>query len=160
MKKEDGSDYKEYSLKCMWNSTAKTLQEIYYLKKFNRKIDPFQGVEFKSARDARNAKRRELQKFSEKRKRSSTALSLKHIHDIIDKLDEQTPDGLQKIFYYLASVELAWRDGEDATCWTEYFKFETSEEGKKTGRLEYNPIFTKICQVVDFKCSKSAILPS
>ncbi|CAH1108456.1 unnamed protein product [Psylliodes chrysocephalus] len=123
MKKEDGSDYKEYSLKCMWNATAKTLPEIY-LKQFNIKIDRFQGIEFKSARDARNAKRRELQKFSEKRKQSSTALSLKHIHDIIDKLDEQTPDSLQKIFYYLASVELAWRGGE-------YFKFETSEDVKE-----------------------------
>ncbi|CAH1114945.1 unnamed protein product [Psylliodes chrysocephalus] len=98
MKKEDGSDYKEYSLKYMWNSTAKTLQEIY-LKKFNMKIDLFQGIEFKSAPDAQNAKRRELQNFSEKRKQSSTALSLKHIHDIIDKLDEQTPDCLQKILF-------------------------------------------------------------
>ncbi|CAH1098673.1 unnamed protein product [Psylliodes chrysocephalus] len=76
-------------------------------------------------------------------RKGNKVLSLIHIHDIIDKLDDQTLDGLQKIFYYLASVELAWRGGEDATCLTEYFKFETSEDGKETGRLEYNPIVTQ-----------------
>jgi hypothetical protein len=65
MKRCNGEDYKEAVFKTMWNKTAKLMQDWYY-NKFSRVIDPFKDVEFKSARDARNTKRKILQKHVKK----------------------------------------------------------------------------------------------
>lgn len=60
MRQTDGSDYKEGTVKTIWNNTAKLLQKKYY-DEFNRIIDPFKDVVFQSARNAKNTKRRQLQ---------------------------------------------------------------------------------------------------
>ncbi|KAJ3648545.1 hypothetical protein Zmor_020340 [Zophobas morio] len=59
---------------------------------------------------------------------------------------EENPDGLQKKFFFLASYELAWRGGEATNCLIKHFKYETDNNGKRTGRIEYNPIFSKTAQ--------------
>ena len=69
--------------------------------------------------------------------------------------DEETPDDLQKKFYLIASVELAWRGGEGAMCSIKYFKEETNSDGIQTGRIEYNPVFTKTTQGGTSKCADS-----
>lgn len=145
MRRKDGTNYKESVVKVLWNSTVKQLQEHFY-KRYNRKFDPFSDVEFANARAARNAKRRQLQRDPFKRKVSASALSSDELQKIIELCDENTPEGLQKKLFYVASYELAWRGGEGASACIEYFIEETDNQGHITGRIEYNPVFSKTCQ--------------
>ena len=145
MKRKDGSDYKEGVVKTIWNVNAKLLQEQYF-KNHNRKIDPFKDLAFEGARKARSTKRKQLQLIPEKRKASSAALTRDEILKIIQNFDENTPDGLQKKFYQIAAVELAWRGNEAASCVVNFFKKELNNYGLPTGRLEYNTIFGKTAQ--------------
>jgi integrase len=154
MCKQNKEQYKESTVKTIWNITAKYLQEYYY-NTFNLVIDPFKDIEFKQSRDARNAKRRVLQAIPSKRKSSAVALNEEEIYKIIDLHDENSPSGLQKKFFHLASYELAWRGGEAKRCLTHYFKEECRNDGSLSGRIEYNPIFTKTTQGGSNKCAES-----
>ena len=84
-KKKDGIAYKENVIKHMFNTTAKLVQEKYF-NEWNIKINPFTDPCFKAARDARDATRRKLQTLPEKR--------------MVRILNENTPDGLQKKFFF------------------------------------------------------------
>lgn len=145
MRKLDGSDYKEGVIKTIWNTTATLLQEKFY-NEFGRKFDPFKDVIFLSARKARDTKRKELQRLPEKQKVSSAAMTFEEHQAICKQWDENTPMGLQMKFYHIASVELAWRGGEASSCLIEYFHEEVNNEGSTTGRIKYNPMFSKTCQ--------------
>ncbi|KAJ8915443.1 hypothetical protein NQ315_003204 [Exocentrus adspersus] len=145
MKKRNGEDYKECVVKVMFNSTAKQLQKMFF-EKYNRKFDPFSDVEFMKARAARDAKRRKLQKDPSKRKLSASALSNEEYGKIIQTFDEDTPDGLQRMFFFVASHELAWRGGEGCEARICYFLEEKDNMGNYTGRIEYNPVFSKTTQ--------------
>ncbi|KAK0073741.1 hypothetical protein PV326_013110, partial [Microctonus aethiopoides] len=59
MKKKNGEDYKESSVKSLWNTTAQMLQEKYF-KDFGIKIDPFSDIVFSEARKAKDTKRKLL----------------------------------------------------------------------------------------------------
>ncbi|CAH1110394.1 unnamed protein product [Psylliodes chrysocephalus] len=48
MRKADGTDYKEGVVKTIWNLTAKRVQQKYF-KEFNRTIDPFKDIVFRTA---------------------------------------------------------------------------------------------------------------
>lgn len=85
MKKANGEDYKEKVVKTMWNQTAKMVQEKYY-NEFHREIDPFKSLIFQSARDARNAKRRQLQADPTKHVTSASALDKKDIDAMLKVL--------------------------------------------------------------------------
>ncbi|XP_031337211.1 uncharacterized protein LOC116174575 [Photinus pyralis] len=61
-------------------------------------------------------------------------------------LDEDTPDGLERKFYYIASYELAWRGGEAAVAEVNFFHDEVSNSSVWSGRIEYNPVFSKTAQ--------------
>lgn len=152
MKKSNGEDYKEYSLKTIWNVTAKQIQEKYY-SEYKISFNPFQDIEFKKGRDVRNAKRKELQRCVDKRKQSAAALEEEEYTRIIDSCDEKTPLGLQMKFFHISSYELAWRGGEGVNCLLHYFRKEINNAGEETGRLEYNPIFSKTCQGGNKKCT-------
>ncbi|KAJ3646848.1 hypothetical protein Zmor_024416 [Zophobas morio] len=145
MKKKDGTDYKENVIKHMFNTTAKLVQEKYF-NEWNIKINPFTDPCFKAARDARDATRRKLQTLPEKRTVNSAALTENEFLNMVQILNENTPDGLQKKFFLIASFELAWRGGEGASCFTYYFKPEIDNKGLTTGRIEYNPVFSKTAQ--------------
>jgi hypothetical protein len=145
MKRINGEDYKEAVVKLMWNSTAKQLQEMYF-KSFQIKFDPFADVEFACARAARDAKRRKLQEDPSKRKSSSIALTNQQLSRMAEVWDENTPTGLQRKFFLIAGYELAWRGGEGSTCCVHHFSEEKNNEGVSTGRVEYNPVFTKTTQ--------------
>ncbi|CAF4832920.1 unnamed protein product [Pieris macdunnoughi] len=146
MKKMDGEDYKESTIKTMWNQTAKLLQEKY-LNDFDIKINPFSDAAFKTARGARDAKRKALQSIPEKRRASAAALEEKDWDTMTTVWDEETPDGLQKKLFMIISVELAWRGGEGSMASIHHFKAEQRNDGETTGRIEYNPIFSKTTQV-------------
>lgn len=154
MRKSDGTDYKEGTLKLIWNKTAKMLQEIYFTQ-YNRKINPFCDMVFQSAVNARNAKRKELQSISSFRKISAVALTRPEIEKMAASQDEDTPDGLQRKFFHIAASELAWRGNEAVFCLTDYFHEEKQNDGSSTGRIEYNPIFTKTTQGGAHKTAES-----
>lgn len=145
MKRKNGEDYKEAVVKLMWNSTAKQIQEMYF-NQYKVKFDPFVDIEFSSARAARDAKRRKLQADPKKRKLSSAALTNEEISKMVEIWDENTPTGLQRKFFLIAGYELAWRGGEASKCRIHYFSEEKSNKGVSTGRVEYNPVFTKTTQ--------------
>ncbi|KAJ8977541.1 hypothetical protein NQ317_011232 [Molorchus minor] len=92
MKKMDGEDYKEGTIKTMWNQTAKSLQEKY-LNDFDIKINPFSDAAFKTARGARDAKRKALQSIPEKRRASAAALEEKDWDAMTTFKAEQRNDG-------------------------------------------------------------------
>lgn len=154
MRKTNGEDYKEYVVKTLWNSTAKMVQEKYFYE-FNVAFDPFKDLAFKEARDARDAKRKELQIIPEKRKLSSVALTKSDIMKMAKLWNENLPNEIQKKFYHIAAFEQAWRGGEAADCRVHYFKEEYDNHGCITGRMEYNPIFSKTCQGGSKKLSDS-----
>lgn len=134
MRKKDGTEYKESVVKTMWNIVAKKLQEMYHVQ-HNVSFDPFKDIVFKTARDARNAKRRILQQNPIKRKVSSSALSVEEHLKMVELWDENTPEGLQKKLYHIIAVELAWRGGEATFCLISYFKEEVDHEGTYTGKI-------------------------
>lgn len=154
MRKMDGQDYKESTVKTVWNTTSKILMEKFY-NEYGRKINPFDDVTYKEAREARNAKRKELQTIPEKRKQSSTSLCYNEFKKLVDTCDENTPDGLIKKVFYVFSYELAWRGGEATKCMHNFFKPEIDNIGNKTGRIEYNSIFSKTAQGGNKKCADS-----
>ncbi|KAG5884571.1 hypothetical protein JTB14_006596 [Gonioctena quinquepunctata] len=100
MRKKDGSEFKEATVKTMWNVSFKLLQEKYY-NDYNIMIDPFNNTVFKPARDARDAIRKKLQADPCKRKSSSVSLNLSEVNKIILLWDENTPEGLMRKFYIL-----------------------------------------------------------
>ncbi|KAJ9584639.1 hypothetical protein L9F63_021017 [Diploptera punctata] len=67
MRKINGEEYKEYSLKTMWNVTAKMIQEKYFIE-HQRDFNPFVDQEFNDARQARNAKRKNTSKHAREKK--------------------------------------------------------------------------------------------
>lgn len=157
MRKVNGEEYKESVIKTMWNVTAKLLQEKY-MKEHQRIIDIFISPIFQQARDARNAKRKILQAVPEKRAQSAAALKDSEIEAMINVWDENTPEGLQIKFFLIASIELAWRGGEGASCLVHYFQEERENDGNLTGRLIYNPIFTKTNQGGSHTCAQNKYL--
>lgn len=154
MKKQNGGDYKEAVVKTMWNVTAKLLQQKYF-KEFERNFDPFQSLKFKPARDARDTKRRALQVDPTKIKKSAIALEDSEVEKMHDVWSAQTPEGLQKKFFVIASIELAWRGGEGSTALINHFREETKNDGAPSGRIEYNPVFTKTTQGGNKKMAQS-----
>lgn len=154
MKKSNGEDYKEAVVKTMWNVTAKILRETYF-EKYNRSFNPFIDLEFKNARNAKNANRKRLQAIPEKRKQSSVAIEKEHLNEMMQVWDEETPEGLQRKFYHVAAFELAWRGGEAVKCKIDHFRFEKKTDGSLTNRIEYNPIFSKTRQGGENKLSDS-----
>lgn len=93
--KKDGTDYKEATLKTVWNTTAKLVQQLHF-KNFDRKINPFSDIEFKNAREARDSKRKTLQAIPKKRRVSAAAIEEDNYNNMINTWDENTPSGLQK----------------------------------------------------------------
>lgn len=156
MKKQNSEDYKENVIKLMWNSTAKQLQE-YYFTTYKIKFDPFKDIEFLEARAARDTKRRKLQMDVSKRKKSSSALSTADYSKMVHLWDEDTPEGLQKKFFFIVAHELAWRGGEGVNCCIHYF-IEEMDKGYSTGRIEYNPVFSKTTQGGSKKLADSKFL--
>uniref|UniRef100_A0A6P7GD95 Uncharacterized protein LOC114340821 n=1 Tax=Diabrotica virgifera virgifera TaxID=50390 RepID=A0A6P7GD95_DIAVI len=133
MRRKDGTTFKEATVKTMWNLTSKLLQEKYY-KEMKVIIDPFKSVVFQQARAARDSIRRKLQSDPCKRKQSSEALSAVEITKMINLWNEDTPEGLQRKFYHITAVELAWRGGEVAACLTDFFRIETNNDDSVTNR--------------------------
>ena len=152
MRKENGEDYKECFVKTIWNVTAKLIQEKYF-DEFHVTFNPFSDIQFKSARDARNAKRRILQKQPEKKKQSARALKMDEYNAMINSCDENTPEGLQVKIFHVVSLELAWRGNDRVKCLIHHFQDETNNDGNFSGRIVYNPIFTKTCQGGDQRCA-------
>ncbi|KAF5294889.1 hypothetical protein FQR65_LT10687 [Abscondita terminalis] len=87
-----------------------------------------------------------LQAYPEKRTSNATALSETEYLNMVVRLDENIPDGLQKKFFLISSYELAWRVEEDCNGLIYYFKQELDNSTIPTGRIEYKPVFGKTTQ--------------
>ncbi|KAK9882627.1 hypothetical protein WA026_022264 [Henosepilachna vigintioctopunctata] len=87
MKRADGTEYEEDTIRTIWNISAKLVQKKFY-EEFNRETNPFRGVIFEDARKARAAKRKKLQAIPEKRKTNSVALKAEEISKIISIFEE------------------------------------------------------------------------
>lgn len=92
MKRKNGQDYKDFTVKTIWNVTAKLLMEKYQ-KEYNIKFNPFTDTEFKISREAKSAKRKELQMDPLKRKESSKALKYEEFKLMVRNCNEECPDG-------------------------------------------------------------------
>ena len=106
VKKKNGQDYKGKVIKTIWNTVEKSLQEKYK-ENYNIVFNPFQDVDFASARKARDAKRKALQQQPEKRRASSSSLSSEELNKMADLWKEDTLVGFQRKFFHIASYELA-----------------------------------------------------
>ncbi|KAF5298595.1 hypothetical protein FQR65_LT09690 [Abscondita terminalis] len=102
----------------------------------------FMSAKLKGAK----AIRRHLKVIPETRKQTSVPLSAEDLNKILKQFDEDTPEGLQKLFYHIAAIELTWRGGEAANCMSEYFQEEINNDGSFSGRIQYNSIFSKTSQ--------------
>uniref|UniRef100_T1IRV3 DUF3504 domain-containing protein n=1 Tax=Strigamia maritima TaxID=126957 RepID=T1IRV3_STRMM len=141
MRKTDGTEYKETVIKVLWNTTAKLLQQ-YYFDNFNIIFNPFNDVEFKTARAARDAKRKKLLSDGTKRKLSlfTSSLSDRQEKAKLHKVyDENTPEGLLEKFYKVVAPELGWKNVEGSAAEITHFSREIDYKGNETGRIEYNP---------------------
>jgi hypothetical protein len=87
-----------------------------------------------------------LQADVSKRKVSSAALRNEEYLKMVKLWDEETPHGLQHKFFLIVARELAWRGNEAANCLVSFFREERNNFGDLTGRLKYNPIFSKTHQ--------------
>lgn len=123
MRKQNGEEYKEFTVKTIWNITAKLLMNKFFTE-YKIMFNPFTDIEFKTARDAKNAKRKLLQTDPAKRKESAVFLKYDEFHNMVRGCDEDTPDGLQRKVFFVFAFELAWRGGEGYKCLISYFKEE------------------------------------
>ncbi|KAJ8966840.1 hypothetical protein NQ317_003022 [Molorchus minor] len=139
---------REYTL----SAETSEAQLANIMKDYAYNMKKMDGEDYKEARDA---KRKALQSIPEKRRASAAALEEKDWDAMTTVWDEETPDGLQKKLFMIISVELAWRGGEGSMASIHHFKAEQRNDGETTGRIEYNPIFSKTTQGGDKKLSDS-----
>ena len=142
VRKEDGDNFKESSLKSIWNTIAKTIQEKIYDSQ-GRSINIFEDIAFRTARAARGAKRSELQKMPDKRPVSATPLTADEAKKMIGHWGIDTPEGLNKTLFHVGGFALGARGNEQAFWRVPFFEWETSNSGEKTGRLFYRPLSDK-----------------
>mmetsp|Transcript_12627 Transcript_12627/g.16962 ORF Transcript_12627/g.16962 Transcript_12627/m.16962 type:complete len:240 (+) Transcript_12627:85-804(+) len=127
VRKENGDDYKDMSLKNIWNNIAKQIEEKIFASQ-QREIDIFEGLPFLEARNARGAKRSVLQKDPTKRVVHATPVSSNEAKAML-VLGEQTPLRVSIAHYF------TWEPlrGGDAFFWfLTDFTWETSNKGGKS----------------------------
>jgi hypothetical protein len=133
-RKMDGFDFKDESLKSIWNSVAKQMMDQVYKAK-GRNVNIFRDPAFKEARDAKFVKRRELQKDPSKRKVSATPLTAEESREIIQLWGTDTPLGLNRTLFHLGGFALANRGGDQSSWKLEDFEKEVDNKGKLTGNF-------------------------
>jgi hypothetical protein len=131
-RKLDGTDYKDESLKSIWNSIAKQVMNQVY-KATGRSLNIFKDPAFQTARDSKFVKRRDLQKDPTKRKVSATPLTAEESMEIINIWGTDTPDGINRTLFHLGGFALANRGGDQGSWRLEDFEKEVDNKGKKTG---------------------------
>lgn len=125
----DGTLYKHDYLKLFWNTITENIKELYY-NKYGIILNPITQLAFEFPR--------KLKKSTDKRVLTNTeCLKINNL------FNEDTPDGLQAKFFYIAGLELGWRGEEAAKCGITHFNIELDSRGVETGRIAYNPVFSK-----------------
>jgi hypothetical protein len=134
VRKVDGSDFKDESLKSIWNSVAKQMMDQVF-NETGRNVNIFKDPAFKEARDAKFVKRRDLQKDPSKRKVSATPLTADESREIIALWGTDTPVGLNRTLFHLGGFTLANRGGDQSSWRLEDFEKEVDNKGKLTGNF-------------------------
>jgi hypothetical protein len=135
-RKLDGSDYKDESLKSIWNSIAKQMMNQVF-KATGRNVNIFRDPAFQEARDAKFVKRRDLQKDPSKRKVSATPLTAEESRAIMEVWGIDTPEGINRSLFHLGGFTLANRGNDQGSWKLEDFEKEEDNKGKKTGKFIY-----------------------
>lgn len=132
-------------LKGHWNLLVKkVILDVW--KSQQRHISIQDDPVFEQARKAKAVKRRQLQSDLTKHTINAVPFPPEEKRKIIDLHNEETPEGLLKKFFQYASFIFAWRGNEGAKSMITHYREEKDLRGIPTGRIEYNPIFTKTCQ--------------
>jgi hypothetical protein len=132
VRKLDGENFKDESLKAIFNSVAAQLNDKIFECQ-NRKINIFEDAAFKEARDGKTVKRRDLQKDPLKRKVSASALTAGEAEAMINCWGIDTPEGLNRTIFHLGGFVLANRGNDQASWFLEDFEKELDNKGKETG---------------------------
>jgi hypothetical protein len=133
-RKVNGEDFKDESLKSIWNSIAKQMMNQIYAAT-NRNVNIFKDPAFQSARDSKFVKRRDLQKDPSKRKVSATPLTAEESREILTLWGIDTPEGINRTLFHLGGFALANRGGDQGSWRLEDFQKEVDNKGKKTGNF-------------------------
>jgi hypothetical protein len=158
VRRKDGTDYKERVIKGLFNSLASNIIMKDVKRDQNRVISIFTDPSFEGARKARSAKRKELQKDPTRRTVNAAAIPQDDKMKMMQLYTDDTPDGLNRRYYQYASFIFQWRGGEGANSSIYHYKEEKDLRGVPTGRIEYNPIFSKTCQGGDKRLSDSKFI--
>jgi hypothetical protein len=132
MKTITGEEYKDESLKSVWNSVAKQIMDIVF-KTQKREINIFSDPVFQEARDSKFLKRQDLQRDPTKRKVSATPLTSEECQEMIEFWGIDSPNGMNRTLFHLGGFALANR-GNDQSSWRiEDFEKEVDNKGQLTG---------------------------
>lgn len=145
VRKRDGTEYKELVIKVIFNSLASNvlMKDIKAAQK--RDISIFKDDAFAGSRKAKKAKRRQLQHDPQKRTVNAAAISQEDKLKMLALYSDENPSDLNRRYYQYASFIFQWRGNEGANSLIHHYKEEKNLRGELTGRIEYNPIFTKNC---------------
>jgi hypothetical protein len=136
MRTIEGEDYKDESLKTVWNSVAKQIMTLVF-KATGRTMNIFEDLVFQEARDSKFIKRQELQKIPSKRKVSATPLTAEECQLMIEFWGTDTPNGMNRTLFHLGGFALANR-GNDQSSWRiDDFEKEVDNKGQPTGFIYF-----------------------
>jgi len=80
---------------------------------------------------------------------------VKELKEILDLYDDDNPEGLNKLLYFVGATLLMNRGGDGVKWMNWHFIYEEDNKGRLTGQLMFNPLFTKRCQGGDKKLAKT-----
>ena len=99
MKKLNAEDYKDEVVQTMWSTLVTLLQKKYY-EEYTVSFDPFKDVIFSGVRKAHGTKLKEIQRETDKSKRSGASLSFKEYDKIVGLWVEDLKRHQDKISYH------------------------------------------------------------
>ena len=103
MKKENEDSYCDSSMKTIWNSVAKQINEKFFQEQ-QQTINIFEDPAFKAARAARDTARSLIQKIPEKRKVSASAVTAEEAIAMVNVWGIDTPQGLNMTLFIIAGL--------------------------------------------------------
>jgi hypothetical protein len=132
MRKANGDNYKDESIKSIWNSVAKQIMSRVF-NATGRSIDIFKDQAFQEARDSKFVKRRAIQKDVLKRKISATPLTSDESVAMMKVWGIDTPNGMNRTLFHLGGFALANRGGDQSSWHLQDFQKEFDNKGQPTG---------------------------
>ena len=148
LKQKNGSVYKDKSWKQNFYNICHLVQrEVFEHQKVH--LDYKDDPTFRPVKDAKQVVRKEIQEDPTKHEENAAPLTIDEFIKICNLFTDDNPDGLNRLNFFLLQVLFMERGGAGSRYKLHHFKFEKDNTGERTGRLLYNPIFTKKTQVTE-----------